>query len=84
MFFLSLRLTIIVYLFLSMGIFFGIFLILAYNLSNALVMKWLFGLEAVAPVDTLMVHDDDKNIANIICKHSLIQFTFRRNYNGEI
>jgi hypothetical protein len=71
-FFLSLRLTIIVYLFLSMGIFFGVFLILAYNLSNTLLMNWLFGLEAVAPVDTLMVHDDDKNIANIICKERLI------------
>jgi hypothetical protein len=29
-------------------------------------MKHLFGMEAVAPIDTLLNHDDDNNVANIV------------------
>jgi hypothetical protein len=66
-FFLSIRLTIIVYLIISTGVAFAVISLVIFNLVNMVVMKYAFDLEAVAPVDTLLVHDDEKNIANIVC-----------------
>jgi len=67
-FFLSCRLTITMSLVFYLGILSGTLLIYSYYTLNFFIMKYVFGLEAVAPVDTLLIHDDDKNIANVISK----------------
>jgi len=50
-------------------------------------MKWVFGLEAVAPIDTLLNHDDDKNVANIVSKimywHTIIGAVIIEKYDTE-
>jgi len=67
-FFLSCRLTITTSLVFYLGILTGSLLIYSYYVLNFFIMKYVFGLEAVAPVDTLLIHDDDKNVANVISK----------------
>ena len=64
--FLSLKLTIVISLIFTLGLLYGPLLIWAFYFVNGLIMSLCFGLEAVAPVDTLLVHDDDKNVANIV------------------
>lgn len=68
-FFLSVRLTLTLSLLYYLGIFLGLAFIWSYFTLNFCVMKYCFGLESVSPVDTLLVHDDDKNVANIVSKH---------------
>ena len=70
LFFLSLRMTVLLSLIYYLGLLSGITVYTVYFSLNILVMKYLFGLEAVSPVDTLIVHDDDNNVANIISKAS--------------
>ena len=70
LFFLSLRMTVLLSLIYYLGLLSGIAVYTVYFSLNILVMKYLFGLEAVSPVDTLIVHDDDNNVANIISKES--------------
>ena len=67
-FFLSLRITITLSLIYYMGLLKGAALIWGYYQVTFYLMKLLFGLEAVEPIDTLLNHDDDKNVANIISK----------------
>lgn len=66
--FLSLRLTVTISLINYTGILRGLCILLVYRLLSNWTMRYLFGLEAVAPVDTLLVHDDEINVANVICK----------------
>ena len=66
-----------------MGVVRGVLILWAYFTSTFYLMKWIFGLEAVAPIDTLLNHDDDKNVANIVSKNSIFN-TFRRCNIGEI
>lgn len=67
-FFLSLRLTIMITLVYTLGLITGAFIVQTYFGVNWLVMKLVFNLEAVSPVDTLLVHDDDINVANVVSK----------------
>jgi len=66
--FLSLKLTIQISLIFTLGLVYGSLLIWAFFFVNRMIMSLCFGLEAVSPVDTLLVHDDDKNVANIVSK----------------
>lgn len=67
-FFLSLRITMTLSLIYYVGLIYGIFLIWSFYTVTFYAMKWLFGLEALEPTDTLLNHDDDKNVANIVSK----------------
>ena len=67
-FFLSLRMTVACYLFYSFGWIAGFLICCTLNLVNNLLMKLLFGLEALSAVDDLFILDDDKNVANIVSK----------------
>jgi hypothetical protein len=67
-FFLSLRITITLSLIYYLGLINGLLILWSYFTLTYYVMKWVFGLEAVEPIDTLMNHDDDKNVANIVSK----------------
>jgi hypothetical protein len=67
-FFLSLRITITLSLVYYVGLLRGVLIIWGYYLLTFYLMKYLFGLEAVEPIDTLLNHDDDKNVANIVSK----------------
>ena len=67
-FFLSLRITTTISLIYYLGLITASLIIWAFFSLNFIVMKYCFGLEAVSPVDTLIVHDDDKNVANILSK----------------
>ncbi len=67
-FFLSLRITITLSLIYYVGILKGSLIIWGYYLFTFYLMKWVFGLEAVEPIDTLLNHDDDKNVANVVSK----------------
>ena len=67
-FFLSLRITITLSLVYYVGLLKGVLMIWAYYLLTFYFMKHIFGLETVAPIDTLLNHDDDKNVANIVSK----------------
>ena len=69
-FFISLRVTVMASLILYLGILNGIFVSWIYRLANYYLMKYLFRLEAVAPIDTLFVHDDHKNVANVISNNT--------------
>jgi len=82
-FFLSLRITITLSLIYYLGVIRGGLILWAYFTSTFYLMKWIFGLEAVSPIDTLLNHDDDKNVANIVSKNSLF-YIFRRCHFGEI
>ena len=70
--FLSLKLTIVISLLFTIGFFYGSLVMWAFYSLNHLIMKEVFGLEAVSPVDTLLVHDDNKNVANIVSKLHLL------------
>ena len=67
-FFLSLRITITLSLIYYLGLIYGILLIWSFYTVTFYAMKWIFGLEALEPTDTLLNHDDDKNVANIVSK----------------
>ena len=67
-FFLSLRITITLSLIYYVGLLKGVLIIWGYYMLTFYLMKYLFGLEAVEPIDTLLNHDDDKNVANIVSK----------------
>ncbi len=67
-FFLSIRITITLSLIYYMGILTGLLMIWAYYIATFYLMKILFGLEALEPIDTLLNHDDDKNVANVVSK----------------
>lgn len=69
-FFLSLRITITLSLIYYLGILKGLLVIWSYFILTFYLMKVLFGLEAVEPIDTLLNHDDDKNVANVVSKQS--------------
>ena len=76
--FLSLKLTIVISLLFTLGLLYGSLVIWAFYALNHFVMKKVFGLEAVAPVDTLLVHDDNKNVANIVSKVTFTHINRRR------
>lgn len=65
-FFLSLRITITLSLIFYLGVIQGLLLINSYFLVTFYLMKYMFGMEAVAPIDTLLNHDDHINVANIV------------------
>ena len=67
-FFLSLRITITLSLIYYMGVIKGLLILWTYFTSMFYLMKWVFGLESLSPIDTLLNHDDDKNVANIVSK----------------
>lgn len=67
-YFLSLRLTINLSVLYYVGLINGILMIWLYHTFSFYFMKWIMGLEAVSPVDTLLVHDDERNVANVVCK----------------
>jgi hypothetical protein len=50
------------------GLLTGLLVIWGYYIFTFYLMKWVFGLEALEPIDTLLNHDDDKNVANIVSK----------------
>ena len=64
--FLSLKLTIVISLIFALGPLYGPLLLWTFSFANRVIMRLCFGLEAVSPVDTLLVHDDDLNVANIV------------------
>ncbi len=74
-FFLSVRLTIMISLVYTLGPLIGAFIVQAYFGINWLVMKLAFNLETVSPVDTLLVHDDDKNVANVVSKRGWLSLS---------
>ena len=67
-FFLSLRITITLSLIYYLGVIKGLLILWTYFTSLFYLMKWVFGLESLSPIDTLLNHDDDKNVANIVSK----------------
>jgi hypothetical protein len=75
-FFLSLRITITLSLIYYVGLIYGIFLIWSFYTITFYAMKWIFGLEALEPTDTLLNHDDDKNVANIVSKSIFYSYHF--------
>ena len=66
--FLSIRLTVTFSLFHYLGVLYGLFAIWLYFSLNYVMMRYCFGLDAVSPVDTLLVHDDEGNVSNIVSK----------------
>jgi hypothetical protein len=73
-FFLSLRITITLSLIYYLGLLKGLLILWSYFTLAFYFMKFVFGLEAVEPIDTLLNHDDDKNVANIVSKKTFILF----------
>ncbi len=65
-FFLSLRITITLSLIFYLGLIKGLLVIYSYFILTFYLMKYLFGMEAVSPIDTLLNHDDETNVANIV------------------
>ena len=66
-YFMSLRLTITLSVLYYAGLLYGLVLCFSYYSLSYFIMKYLFGLDPVDPVDTLLVHDDDRNVANVVC-----------------
>jgi len=63
--YLSLRMTLAAYIIYHIGWLYGFIAVSCLNFTNNLLMKLLFGLEALSAVDEMFILDDDKNVANI-------------------
>lgn len=83
-FFLSLRITITLSLIYYLGVIKGLLILWTYFTSLFYLMKWVFGLESLSPIDTLLNHDDDKNVANIVSKPFKYSLAFRCGHPGEV
>jgi hypothetical protein len=83
-FFLSLRITVTLSLIYYLGVIKGLLILWSYFTAMFFLMKWVFGLEAVSPIDTLLNHDDDKNVANIVSTHMTVHYLFRRRHPREV
>jgi hypothetical protein len=70
--YLALRCMLAGYVFYSYGVFWGAALTLAFNSVSRLIMWYVFGLEALYPVDNVFHYDDEQNVANITSKISVV------------
>ncbi len=83
-YFISLKLTLIFSILYYFGLLLGLSICFLYSFLSDSLMYYLFGMEAVSPVDTLIVHDDENNVANVVCKIKLTFIRYRCYCYGKI
>lgn len=67
-FFLSLRMTIAIYMIYYYGWIQGTAICVGLNFTSDLIMWYAFGLESLSAVDELFILDDAKNVSNVVSK----------------